>query len=215
MKPKQQILWVLLSIISSVCFAQVPPGPKNRKLNEISITFSNSQPAMPFGKFSTLFTGNQHPGIEFSTGFNWKTKPKHDWTQTFNLGYSYHRWVQHSLVLYTETGYRYKLPAGFSIDGKLGLGYMRSIVATETFSDGMEDGKQYSKITSGRSQTVASLSFGVSKKINPPTGCRVFLYYQQRIQTPFIHSYVPLLPYSIVKAGIGVPLNTNRKNKKS
>jgi len=215
MKPKQQILWMLLLIISSVSFAQEPPGPKNRMLNEISVAFSNSQPAMPFGKFSALFTGNQHPGIEFSTGFNWITKPKHDWTQTFNLCYSYHRWVQHSLVFYTETGYRYKLPAGFSIDSKLGLGYMRSIVATETFSDGMEDGKQYSKITSGRSQTVASLSFGVSKKINPPTGCRVFLYYQQRIQMPFINSYVPLLPYSIVKAGFGIPLNTNRKNKKS
>ena len=215
MKPKQQILWMLLLIISSISFAQEPPGPKNRKLNEISIAFSNSQPAMPFGKFTTLFTGNHHPGIELSTGFNWNTKSKHDWTQTFNLGYSYHRWVQHSIVLYTEAGYRYKLPAGFSIDTKLGLGYMRSIVATETFSDGMEDGKQYTKITSGRSQTVASLSFGISKKINPLAGCKVFLYYQQRIQTPFIHSYVPLLPYSIVKAGIGIPLNANRKNKKS
>ncbi len=204
-----------MSIISAFSCAQAPVVPKNRQLNEISIAFSNSQPAMPFGKFSTLFSGNHHPGVELSTGFNWKTKPKHDWTQSFNLGYSYHRWVQHSIVLYTETGYRYKLPAGFSIESKIGLGYMRSIVATETFSDGVEDGKQYSKITSGRSQMVASLSFGAAKTINPPIGCRVFLNYQQRIQTPFIHSYVPLLPYSIVKAGIGFPINTNRKNKKS
>jgi len=215
MKPKQQLLWVLMLVIGNIGFAQDSGEPKNRRLNEISIAFSNSQPAMPFGKFTTLFTGNHHPGIELSTCFNWKTKPKHDWTQAFNLAYSYHRWVQHSIVLYTETGYRYKLPAGFSIDSKFGLVYMRSIVATETFSDGMEDGKQYSKITSGRSQTVASLSFGVSKKINPSRGCSVFLYYQQRIQTPFIKSYVPLLPYSIVKAGIGLPLNANRKNKKS
>ena len=215
MKPKQQISWMLLLIISTTPYAQQPPEAKNRKLNEVSIAFSNSQPAMPFGKLVTLFTGNHHPGVELSTGFNWKTKPKHDWTQTFNLGYAYHRWVQHSIVLYAETGYRYKLPAGFSIESKLGLGYMRAIVATETFSDGVEDGKQYSKITSGRSQTVASLSFGIAKKINPPVGCRIFLYYQQRIQTPFIHSYVPLLPYNIVKAGIGIPLNTNHKNKKS
>lgn len=206
---------MLVLIISTISYAQDSSGVKNRKLNEISIAFSNSQPAMPFGKFTSMFSGNHHPGVELSTSFNWKTKPKHEWTQTFNLGYSYHRWVQHSIVLYTETGYRYKLPAGFSVESKLGLGYMRAIVATETFSDGVEDGKQYSKITSGRSQMVASLSFGVSKKLNPPMGCRIFLNYQQRIQTPFIESYVPLLPYNIVKAGIGIPLNTNRKNKKS
>src|SRR5688572_17604307 len=208
MKPKQHTGWLLMMIISTITAAQEPAvNTTNRKLNEVSIAFSNSQPAMPFGKFSTLFTGNFHPGVELSTGFNWKTKPKHDWTQTFSFGYSYHRWVQHSIVLYTETGYRYKLPAGFSVDGKLGVGYMRAIIATESFSDGVEDGKQYVKISSGRSQTVASLSFGISKKIKAPSGCRFFMHYQQRIQTPFINSYVPLLPYNIIKIGVAVPIN--------
>jgi len=207
MKPKPGTACLLMMIICTMTAAQQPPvNAKKRKLNEVSVAFSNSQPAMPFGKLSTLFTGNYHPGVELSTSFNWKTKPKHDWTQTFNFGYSYHRWVQHSIVLYTEAGYRYKLPAGFSLDGKLGVGYMRAIIATESFSDGVEDGKQYSKISSGRSQTVASLSFGISKKIKALSECRFFIYYQQRIQTPFIHSYVPLLPYNIIKVGAAIPI---------
>ena len=159
--------------------------------------------------FLKLFTGNYHPGAEVSTGFDWKTKTRHDWIQSFSLGYSYHRWVQHSIVLYTELGYRYKFPAGFSFETRLGGGYMRAILATETFSDGVEDGKQYSKITSGRSQGIATLSFGINKKIKKPFDCMFFLHYQQRIQTPFIQSYVPLLPYNIIKTGVTIPLKNN------
>lgn len=207
MKPKPLSAWLFMMIVSTIVTAQESTvKTKKRKLNDIGIAFTNSQPAMPFSKFSKLFTGNYHPGIELSTGFNWKAKPKHDLIQTFAFGYSYHRWVQHSIVLYTELGYRYKFPAGYSIDTKLGGGYMRAIVATEVFSDGMGNGKQYSKIVSGRSQGIACLSFSANKIIKPPFGCRIFLEYQQRFQTPFIQSYVPLLPYNIMKAGVAIPI---------
>ncbi|WP_276502199.1 hypothetical protein [Terrimonas pollutisoli] len=211
MRPKPVSMWVLVTILSIASAAQKPAPFKNRKLHTVSIAFTNSQPSMPFSKLTKLVTGNYHPGIELSTGFNWKTRPKHDWTQTFSFGYSYHRWVQHSITLYTELGYRYKLPAGFSIESKLGGGYMRAIVATQTFSDGIEDSKQYSKISSGRSQATASLCFGIGKKFNSLSGCTLFLHYQQRVQTPFIHSYVPLLPYNIMKAGLAIPLK-NKNN---
>ncbi|MGZ8549838.1 MAG: hypothetical protein ACXWV2_04215 [Chitinophagaceae bacterium] len=210
MKPKPLSAWLLMMLISTVTVAQEQAVTVNkRKLNDLSIAFTNSQTAMPFGKFYKLFAGNYHPGIEVSTGFAWKIKPRHDWIQSFSLGYSYHRWVQHSIVLYTELGYRYKFPAGFSMETRLGAGYMRAILATEAFSDGVEDGKQYSKITSGRSQGIASLSFGINKKIKKPFDCTFFLHYQQRIQTPFIQSYVPLLPYNIIKTGVTIPLNNN------
>jgi len=210
MKPKTTLAWLLLLFISTIAIAQKSStGTKEGKLNHVSIAFTNSQSAMPFSAFSRLFTGTYHPGIEVSTGFDWKIKSNHDWIQTFSLGYSYHRWVQHSIVLYTELGYRYKFPAGFSAETRLGGGYMRAIVATEVFSDGVEDGKQYSKITSGRSQGIASLSFGINKKIQKPFGCMFFLHYQQRIQTPFIQSYVPLLPYNIIRTGVTIPLKNN------
>ena len=213
MKHKKALTWLLMIVISAHSFAQENEiSKKKRKLDFVSIAFTNSHTAMPFAKFSKLFTGNYHPGFEISTGFNWKTKPKHDWFQAFDFGYSYHRWVQHSLVLYTELGYRYKFPAGFSAETKIGAGYMRAIIATQTFSDGIEKGKQYSKISSGRSQGIASFSVGISKKLNAHSRSAFFLQYQQRIQVPFIQSYVPLLPYNIIKAGVSVSFNNKSKN---
>jgi hypothetical protein len=210
MKPKPGSAWLLMMLISTITVAQKSSMPtKEGKLNNVSVAFTNSQSAMPFGTFYKLFTGTYHPGIEVSTGFDWKTKAKHDWIQSFTFGYSYHRWVQHSIVLYAELGYRYKFPAGLSVETRLGGGYMRAILATEAFSDGVEEGKQYSKITSGRSQCIASLSFGINKKIKKPFDCMFFLHYQQRIQTPFIQSYVPLLPYNIIKTGVTIPLKNN------
>jgi hypothetical protein len=205
MKKKTLLTWLLIVILGSNSFAQEPLlAKKKRKINHVSIAFTNSHTAMPFTKFSKLFTGNYHPGLEVSTGFNWKTKQKHDWIQDFDFGYSYHRWVQHSLVLYTELGYRHKFPAGFAAQTMIGGGYMRAIVATQTFSDGVEKGRQYSKISSGRSQCIASWSLAISKKISHGSRSAIFLQYQQRFQMPFIPSYVPLLPYNIMKAGVSV-----------
>jgi hypothetical protein len=82
---------------------------------------------------------------------------------------------------------------------------MRAIIATEVFSDGVEDGKQYAKISSGRSQGIASLSFGIGKEFKKLSRTRFFLEYQQRLQTPFIQSYVPLLPTNIMKVGVSIP----------
>jgi hypothetical protein len=210
MKPKPLTAWLLVLLISTVAVAQKNPVTvKKGKFNSLSLAVTNSQPALPFGKFYQLFAGKYHPGFEISTGLDWKIKAKHDWIQSFSVGYSYHRWVQHSIVLYTELGYRYKFPAGFSAETRLGAGYMRAILATEAFSDGVEEGKQYSKITSGRSQGIASLSFGINKKIERPFKCMFFLQYQQRIQTPFIQSYVPLLPYNIIKTGVTITIKNN------
>ena len=100
------IIALLLALNCLHSNAQQQTG--KRKLTHLSLSFTNSHTAMPFGKFSSLITENYHPGLEFSTGFDWKTGKKHDWTQSFNVGYSYHRWVQHSLMLYSEAGYRYK-----------------------------------------------------------------------------------------------------------
>lgn len=196
--------WIIL-LLSTGLSAQESKREK-RKLTHVGIAFTNSHTAMPFGSLSKLITGNHHPGVEFSTGLIWKSKPRHNWIQTFNAGYSYHRWVQHSLLLYSEIGYRYKFPAGFFAEAKLGGGYMRAIITTETFAAGVKEGQQYGKILSGRSHGIASLGFGIGKKIKAPYECNLFMEYQQRVQTPFIQSYVPLLPYNILKVGITLPI---------
>jgi len=42
----------------------------------------------------------------------------------------------------------------------------------------------------------------VTKKSNSPA---VFLQYTQRVQAPFINSYVPILPYNTMALGFVMP----------
>jgi hypothetical protein len=177
----------------------------SQKIRLLSIAFTNSHTALPFGSFSKLFTGPFHPGFEVGPEIKWSDKKKHDWFQNFRIGYSYHRLVQHSLVFYTEFGYRYKFPMGISSSVRLGGGYMRAIVANQVFADGQVDNQQYTKITSGRSQAIVMTTFNLSKDIGNK-GHKFYIEYQQRLQTPFIQAYVDLLPYNIFLTGISIPL---------
>jgi hypothetical protein len=179
-----------------------------RREKYLITTFTNAHTAKPFGSFGSLFTKELHPGFEFAAGMNWKTKAKHDWFQEIRFGYFYHRWVEHSFALYTEFGYRYKLPAHFEIEARLGGGYTRVIVANEIFSDGYDKDRQYTKITSGKNQAIITTSFAASKSISKANDTKVFFQYQQRIQTPFVQSYIPLLPYNMAMIGLRIRLHS-------
>jgi hypothetical protein len=187
--------WLLLS----------PKGfSQNHKPEHISVAVTTLHTAFPFGSFAKLFTEDFHPGFEVGTGFNWRTKPKHDWFQAFVFGYSYHRFVQHSLALYSEAGYRYKFLNTFSTEAKLGVGYLHAISTGKVFKL-REDGNYKKKTNLGRPQAMAGFSLGAGKKV-APSGLSVFIEYQQRVQFPFIKSYVPLLPSNIGMAGVKIPL---------
>lgn len=214
MKQAAFILIFLSPFFMEKCLAQTEsansittssPSVKKFRANHITLAFTNAHTALPFSKFIRLVTGEIHPGFEVGTGITWKAKKKQEWFQTFKFGYSYHKLVQHSLVFYTETGYRYHLAAGLEASIKIGGGYMRAIIANQVFSDGQDNEKQYAKITSGRSQAILTASTGISKTFRKPA-LGIFLEYQQRLQTPFIKSYVPLLPYNILLIGVTIPL---------
>jgi len=201
----------ILVIAGEILFLSATLAQKH-KPDHLSIAVTTMHTALPFGSFSKLFVKEFHPGFELGTGFNWsgtagkKSNRKHDWFQTFQFGYTYHRWVQHSLVFYTQFGYRCKLPKGFNIETKLGTGYLRAIIATEVFSDGQADDEHYGKITSGRSQAILNLGFNVNKQFASKP-LKVFLEYEQRLQTPFIQDYVSLLPYNYLKLGIAISIH--------
>jgi hypothetical protein len=59
----------------------------------------------------------------------------------------------------------------------------------------------------GRGQALILLSTGaeyvLSKSNMTPS---VFLHYRQQLQTPFINSYVPLLPYNGLALGLSFPI---------
>ncbi len=177
---------------------------QKHKPEYLTVSVTTSHTAFPFASFSKLFTKEFHPGVEIGTGFNWRTRTKHDWLQSFKLGYTYHRFVQHSFALYSEAGYRYKFLKTFAAEARLGAGYLHAIPVGKIYKLSA-DGIYKKKANWGRPQVMAAFSVGVSKKIGG-SGLAAFLQYQQRIQFPFIKSYVPLLPSNILIAGVKLPL---------
>ncbi|NJO24610.1 MAG: hypothetical protein HC867_00735 [Bacteroidia bacterium] len=178
---KQFFLLMLMSwqLAGLPCWSQQIFG---RKLTHWSVAITNSHSAKPFGSFSKLVYSQWHPGIEAATGFNWKSRKHHDWFQTLRAGYFYHRWVQHSILLFTEYGYRYNFPGRVSSEIKLGAGYMHAIPDSKIFeltSDGYKK-----KGTLGRPQAMADFSLGISKTVSPRKA-KVFIEYQQRFSISF------------------------------
>jgi hypothetical protein len=195
------ILFIFLILFSS--------AQKNR---QISIAFLNTGSAYPFSQFAKLLSGIEHPGIEIGYGFNWKTKSKHDWYQEFKLSYFYHRFVQHGIPLYTDIGYRYKFSNALSAQVALGAGYMQSIPATAKLK--LSDNGEYKNDKGiGRSQVLAAANFSIGYAIHPSAkkSAKVFITYQQFLQTPFVKAYVPILPYNSLLIGCSIPLQSHKK----
>src|SRR5258707_15815488 len=96
------------AMIMCIIIGLLPAKAQKHKSDHYSIAITTLHTNLPFRSFSSLFAKEYHPVFEVSTGFKWKEKPKHDWYQEFQLGYSYQRWIQHSIAIYTSVGYRYK-----------------------------------------------------------------------------------------------------------
>lgn len=180
-------------------------GITQTKGRQISVAVTNNHSAYPFASFSKLFSGPFHPGAEAGYQFNWKTKAKHDWWQSFKAGVFHHRFVQTAIPIYTQFGYRYKPFDRLHMQGGLGAGYLHSIPATSVLKD---DGNgSYEKAKGiGRPQALVNLSVGVRYVLKGQMAPSIFLDYVQQLQTPFIKSYVPLLPYNSTSIGVSVPL---------
>jgi hypothetical protein len=185
-------------------------GSKNQqpffnRLNHLSLSFTNTHTAMPFDRFAGLLYKEVHPGFEIGTGLNWSSKKNHDWIQSFKAGYSYHQFIQHSITLYTEAGYRHRFPKGFAITAKLGVGYLHAIEDSKVMVL-KTDGTYAEREQMGRSQGMATITFGFHKQFGKQ-GPIIFLDYQQRAQFSFITAYVPVLPANSMIIGFGLPIN--------
>ncbi len=197
MNPLKYYAIVMLLICSSTLFAQ-------RKITFLTLEAGNAITALPFVGAPQLFYSNVHPFITVGGGFVWKEKGKHAWEQTFNLGYSYHRFVQHSIPLFTEILYRLHTGKNFALGAHLGLGYLHSIPGTDRFE--LNDQGEYDKIRNlGRAQFMAKVSF--SGLYNLSDDVRVSLNYGVIMQGPFVKSYVPLLPYNTLQIGVQKSIN--------
>jgi len=200
-----------LLITTACCVLFINVTAQHNK--QIGVAITNSNSAFPFSKFGGLFQAPFHPGAEFSYGFNWKTKAKHDWYQQIMLGYFYHRFVQHGITLYTNAGYRYKFSSRLFAEASLGAGYLHSIPATAKLK--LDDNGDYNNNKGiGRMQAMMVFNIGCGYNINPSAKRPVTLFanYQQRIQTPFVKSYVPLLPYNSLMIGARISMKKNTMN---
>lgn len=199
-------IYCLLLLLFITTFASA------QKKKEISIAFVNAASAYPFSKFSSLVTSIGQPGVEIGYGFNWKTKSKHDWYQEIKLGWLYHRYVQNALSLYTDVGYRYKFSNHWMAQTAIGAGYLHSIPATAKLK--LDNNGEYKNEKGiGRAQAMAVLNFSAGY-IPDPLGSRplkIFITYQQLLQTPFVKAYVPILPYNSLLIGISTPLQSLKK----
>jgi hypothetical protein len=173
----------------------------------VSLAAFNTQTAIPLGKFAGLFTDQFHPGVEAGYGKNFFSKEKHEWFIELKIACFYHRFVQAGIPLYINFGYRYKIADRFSVETSIGLGYMHSIPATAKLKLN-DDGVYVNNKGLGRMQAMATFGLGLGYTINPfaKKPVTAFTVYQQRIQMPFVRSYVPMLPYNSFILGIKKPI---------
>lgn len=180
--------------------------------DQLTVAFTDNASAYPFTIFTGFVKEPLHPGVEFGWSRNFREKKKHDWFREIKLGYFYHRFVQQGIPLYINYGYRYKFSGKLSVDAAFGAGYFHSIPATEVLKANA-DGNYKNAKGIGRPQAMAAVSLGtgyvffVSKK----QPVKLFLQYQARIQTPFVKSYVPVLPYNHLAIGISVRVPSIKK----
>ena len=181
----------------------------------LGLAVYTTQNAMPFGKFTSMFKEQFHPGIEGIYGRNFSQKEKHDWFLELRASYFYHRYVQHAVPLYLNFGYRYKINKSFQAETSIGAGYMHSIPATAKLKLN-HDGDYENDKGIGRAQATGSYSIGFAYTVKPASAKPVSIVatYQQRLQTPFVRSYVPILPYNIFMIGVRKPFEKPSKKPK-
>ena len=150
----------------------------------------------------------------FAVGKNLKISCRHivpfhklfgEYFASFKLGCFFHRYIQHAVLIYTESGIRYT-HGKLGISAMLGAGYLHSIPATGRFRQ-KSDGTYTSFGKFGRPQAMLGLTLGLDYPITPSN--RVFTRFQTLVQTPFVPGYVPLLPVN--QFHLGLTFRINRK----
>ena len=201
---KQQIaMWGILLLTCTALTAQknVDTGVVEYR-RPLIISVFNVATLLPgsSGGFSPI-----HPGLSTGTEFRYNHSSKNQWFQTAKLAVSYHQYVQTSVQLFSEAGYRRDIWRGLGAEMRIGAGYLHSFPGVEFFQ--LKDGVYEKKNRIGRPQLMVTSAAGISYTLQsgkfPP---RFFLDYQFYLQTPFIKQYVPLVPNTVVHAGVALPL---------
>ena len=197
---------VFLLVLSCALFEDLVAQQAPKQRNYLASVF-NAATQLPGGSFISLPV---HLGATVGAEFRYNRRPKNQLFQTAKLGFSHHRYVQNTLQLYSEFGYRRAIWQGTAAELRLGGGYLHAIPATEIFE---LDGNTYRrKANLGRPQAMAGAALGLSytqqKQTKP---LRFFLDYQFYLQMPFVKQYVTLLPNTLLHVGVAAPFSIFNK----
>ena len=148
-----------------------------------------------------------HPGLVIGTAFRYNESSKNQLAQTVKVGYIYHQFVHHSVLLFSELEYKRMLSSRINISGAIGLGYVHLFTATEVFRRN-EQGQWEKKPNWGRPQLMGSSALGIGYLLNPAGSkpIEIFTRYQFFVQGPFVRQYVPVLPNTAIQLGVNYPL---------
>lgn len=182
-------------------------GQQESKARHCLFSVFNAATQLPIGDF---FSSPAHLGATAGVEFRYNRQPGNQLFQTAKLGFSHHRYVQNTLQLYTEFGYRRAIWRGIAAEMRLGGGYLHAIPAAEIFT---LKGNSYERKTNfGRLQAMAGGAFGLSYTLQKGAHpLRFSLDYQFYLQMPFVKQYVPLLPNTLLHAGVAAPFSIFQK----
>ncbi|MFL5741679.1 MAG: hypothetical protein ACJ75B_15745 [Flavisolibacter sp.] len=195
-------IFILLLLLGFSKITSAQTSPETKQFFHLAI--GNAHTARPFSDFSSLFYRDFHPLLEAGWDEVLKNGKNHQFMVQLSLGYLFHRWVQQNLSLSLNGAYYHRIINNWSLGIKPGIGYQLSIPHGRVYKitdNGLED-----KGHILRSQFIANLGFQLDRKLNDK-GTSIFMEYNQRIQTPFVREYVPLLPYNQILVGLNLPVH--------
>ncbi len=160
------------------------------------------QYALPASKFAGLFLAPVHFKGSVGITCQWNKNETHQVLQNVSIGFGYHRFIQCIIPISTEIGYRYQSTKKIFFDVFLGDGYLHSIPLNSRYI--LNQGVYEKTNKGGKPQGMvnARIGLGYAFKVNTT----IEISYENLLQTPFIKSYVPILPYNIFNISYSVPL---------
>lgn len=162
--------------------------------------------AFPASMFAGLFGAPIHPLVKVSGTYQWTPGDKHLLLQKVSVGYGYHRFLQSIIPINTAIGYRFQSGRLFA-EAFLGAGYLHSIPTSPQYVLNNVVYEATHKL--GRAQMMFNLNLGFGYYLKKDT--YIAVSYENMLQSPFIKSYVPLLPYNIFNISYAVPMTTFKK----
>jgi hypothetical protein len=165
------------------------------------ISAGNNAVSMPAVKFNPM-----HPSFQVGMEKVW-TEKKFSLVQNFRAGYLYQRLAHHAIPVYTELGYRYTFKFGLSLAAYLDAGYVHTFSAMPVYK--LNDNGEYKRTArAGKAHAMFGYSVIAAYKLK---GKKIqftpFIQHQFWMMTPFVKSYVPLLPNSTLHIGTYFTIN--------